>query len=106
MESVDRDYVGTKLKYLIDISSEGFSMDEDDFEIIVSRGSTREKVITKDELIVDEQGNYYLTLDTEELGAGLYMLSVKAYVPDNDFDDGIRTEVTQFALVNIKSLKK
>lgn len=106
METSDRDYIGTDLKFIIDVRASGFDKTVDEFEVIVSRGSGKEQKFTKDELAQDDEGNYYLCFSTEDFGTGLYMLTVIAHVPDDDFEDGFREEVTQMELVNIKKLRK
>ena len=105
MESRDKDYVGSDLKFLIDVTSTGFDKERDEFEVTVSRGQ-REKTFHKDELVVDEHGDYYLCFSTNDFGPGLYRLTVTTHVPDDDFDDGIRDEVTQLELVQVKMPKK
>jgi len=46
---------------------------------------------------------YLFTIDTKELGTGDYTVYTIAYVPDEDFDDGIRREVTKQILCTVKS---
>ena len=41
------------------------------------------------------------TLDTAELGTGDYIVTTIAYVPDEDFDDGLRTEVQKQLLCSV-----
>ena len=91
-------YKGTDLKFQIDISTEGFDMDSDDFKVVIKNLIKYEKVITKGEMLVTENGKYLFTLNTTELGTGEYVISTFAYVPDSDFDSGIRTEVTKQTL--------
>lgn len=94
-------YLGTKLKYLVTIQSSGFSMDRDDFDITLKRGGVS-RTFAKSELVSDGE-DYYLVFDTTDFGAGALEASVTARVPDEDFPDGIRTEVHKFRLTTIKS---
>lgn len=96
-------YQGTDLKFQIDIVTEGFDMDADDFKVVIKNGSKSEKVITKGEMLVTENDKYLFTLNTAELGTGEYVISTFAYVPDSDFDSGIRTEVTKQTLCVVTS---
>ena len=83
-------YVGTRLKYTVDIQSEGFSMDTDDFEVTIK--TTRcQKTITKAEMKITAGEEYLFTIDTKEFGTG------------EDFDDGFRKEVTKTLLCVITS---
>jgi hypothetical protein len=93
-------YVGSDLKFKIDISGAGFDMHDDDFYIELQQGTQRVK-IAKDELVEDENSNYYLLLDTTSLGFGLVKMAVTAFVPDADFPDGMRREVNVIGLCNI-----
>lgn len=97
-------FVGTEVKYLVKIESCGFDMVADDFEITIKRGTTSrtfhkndliEEVIT----IPEEVHNFYLCFDTSYFGPGVLTAIVKAYVPDNDFPDGYRTEIEKFDLM-------
>lgn len=95
-------YVGTRLKFVVDIVSEGFSMDTDDFKVVI-RSTKAEKVIPKSEMLVTEDEKYLFTVDTLEMGTGDYTVSTFAYVPDADFGDGVRIEVTKQLLCVVTS---
>lgn len=94
-----RIYKGTELKFFLDIQCAGFSMAEDDFKVIV-KGKERVEIEKKDMALTGE-GKYLFTVDTGILGSGEYWLTVIAYVPDEDFDDGIRTEVQKIQLCKV-----
>lgn len=95
-------YVGTRLKYTVDIQSEGFSMTTDDFEVTIK--TTRyQKTITKAEMKITAGEEYLFTIDTKEFGTGEYWAYTTAFVPDEDFDDGFRKEVTKTLLCVITS---
>ena len=53
MEETRPIYVGTELKYLLNIETEGFSMDVDDFKIII-RSSHDTIEIPKSEMILTD----------------------------------------------------
>ena len=95
-------YVGTRLKFVVDIVTEGFSMNTDDFKVVIKTTKT-EKVIPKSEMLVTEDEKYLFTVDTLELGTGDYVVSTFAYVPDTDFDDDVRIEVTKQLLCVVTS---
>lgn len=101
----DEAYLGTELKYAVDMVASGFSMADDDFEVKLVRGS-KSITITKDRMIVDGQGQYYICFDSADLGPGLVTAVVVAHVPDLDFPDGFRNEIQMVDLVNIKNVKK
>lgn len=105
----DGTWVGTALKYKVEITAEGFSMDEDDFEIEVRRG--KESVIyQKSDLLIHEpedpeaETEYYLPVDTEALGPGRYEVITRAYVPDDDWEGGLRTEIDKQLLTIVNAL--
>lgn len=94
---MDQAYIGTELKYLVEITASGFSMINDDFNILLKRGSTTH-LFQKDDLVRDGD-DFYLCFDSAEFGKGPVTVVITAYVPDTDFDDGLRTEVYKFDLV-------
>ena len=50
--------------------------------------------IAKRDAIRIDENNYVLLVDTEELGAGDVKCKITAYIPDFDFPDTLRTEVS------------
>ena len=106
MAVTEYDYVGTDLKFLVEPTATGFDKEEDDWEVIISRGNGKELHFDRDDLAKDDEGNFYVCFSTSEFGSGLYMITVIAHVPDNDFEDGFREEVENIALINIKKTKK
>ena len=63
---MDKTFLGTEIKYLVEISASGFSMVDDDFEITLKRGSIsrtfrKEDLVHSTEFIGgEEKDNYYL----------------------------------------------
>ena len=102
MISNEEVYIGTKLKYLIEIGSAGFAMERDRFTVDILRGQNSMH-FEKFDMEMDDQGNWYVCFDTLALGTGKITAKVTAYVPDTDFEGGIRTEVTKIDLINIKA---
>ncbi len=102
--------LGTDLKIKVELTCEGFSMDDDDFDLVL-RWNGGEKPLQKresshsDELVRSDEGDWYLCIETEGM-KGLVTLIAKLYVPDNDFPlkDGkrIREEVVKQDLFNVK----
>lgn len=98
----DKVYVGTERKWKITASATGFSLDTDDWNVTITRGKTS-KTFQKDECVHGQDG-WYVTYNTADFGAGMYYAVLTAYVPDNDFDDGTRTEVKKFDLEEVYPL--
>ena len=46
-------WVGTELKFAIDITASGFSMEDDDFKVVLRRGQ-KEVEYSKSDLVNDE----------------------------------------------------
>ena len=96
-------FKGTDLKYLLKIESEGFSMDDDDFKVILRNSFGTKKVeIEKSQMLKSGDDGYIFTFSTDDVGTNEIIMTTIAYVPDSDFDDGIRTEVERFVLCIIK----
>lgn len=99
----DKIFVGTELKFKVDIQAAGFSMDHDNFTVLIRRRN-QEKFFRKEDLVNDGEGGYYVCFDTSEFGPGLISAVVTAYVPDSDFSDGFRTEVISMDLVLVNKI--
>ena len=100
MLSSDEIYIGTELKFLLEIGAQGFSMAEDRFCVDLLRGPNTIH-LEKEDLELDEDGNYYVCFDTLALGTGKVTAKITAYVPDTDYPDEFRTEVQKIDLINI-----
>lgn len=97
MESV---YIGTEVNYRVGIIAAGFSMADNDFTVEIVRGM-KHLLFNKSDLATDASGNYYVCFDTAQLGTGVASAIITAYVPDEFFPDGYRTEVQKFDLLTI-----
>lgn len=94
-------FKGTEMKFILSIESVGFNMVDDEFSVELS--TMRKKiVIPKSDMILDEQDRFIFTFDTAELGTGDVTMKTIAYVPDEDFKDGFRTEVDQIKICKIE----
>jgi len=94
-------FVGTELKFRIEIEAGGFSMVNDNFTVTIKRGS-KQRVFEKADLARDAEDNFYVCFDSAEFGGGMIQAVITAYVPDAAFPDGFRTEVYAMDLVNVK----
>lgn len=96
-------YVGTELKFAITITSPGFDMLTDDFTVDIL-GRRKRLHFDKEDLVVDENDQYYVCFDTAELGAGIIEAVITAFVPDDDFEDSIRKEVVKIELLFVRKV--
>jgi hypothetical protein len=88
-------FIGTELKLNINIEPMGeFTMDDYDWSVDVYCSAKRVVTIAKRDAIRIDENNYVLLVDTEELGAGDVKCKITAYIPDFDFPDTLRTEVS------------
>lgn len=99
----EKAFVGTDVKFLVDISSPGFVMSRDDFSVTLSNGAHSE-TFDKTDMVTDPEGNYYVCFSTTTFGKGLITATVTASVPDTDFGDNTRDEITKIDLLNVVSL--
>lgn len=94
---------GTDLKFRLEITSPGFSMETDDFEVaLIDRMGNVTIHIRKDEMVTDDDGKYLFTFPSGEFLSGLITMRVTAYVPDADFESGTRTEISESVLCEIR----
>lgn len=96
----DKIYVPTELKYKVTMTATGFSMDNDDWSVTITRGANS-RTFLKSECVHGQDG-WYVCFNTADFGAGKYYATLTAYVPDSDFPDGLRTEVKKFELDTVE----
>lgn len=96
-------YIGQELKYALTMEAEGFSIDTDNYRIDFVCGK---KTVSKnpEDILMDETGQYYVTLNTSGFKPGDLYAIVYAFVPDEDFPDGLRTEIVKTKLTTLKKL--
>lgn len=88
-------FLGTELKLNINIEPIGnVTMDDYDFEVEIYCSSKKVVDITKKEAIRVDSNNYIILIDTNVVGAGDLKCKVIAHIPDGDFEDGLRTEIS------------
>ena len=99
--SNDYTYLGTKLKYRLEIEAGGFSMLNDNFEVDIIRGPNVLH-FTKYQCELGEDKNWYVCFDTKDLGVGRITAKVTAFVPDTDYPGGVRKEVQRLDLIPVR----
>ena len=97
-----KDYIGTELKYMVAITAPGFDMERDDFTITAKCGN-KKAVYKKSDMIIDEDRNYYVLIDTSIFKPGDLYAITEVEVPDSDFEDGKRTEVDRIKLTTLEN---
>lgn len=99
----ERGFLKSKYKYAVNMEAEGFDMDTDDWTITVSRGPNKQ-VFDKTSASYDSgEGQWYILVDTDKLGAGQSYISFEAKIPDTDDESGYRWErvVYKFIWINL-----
>lgn len=106
-QNTAQSFEGSGLKFLLEIEAPGFSMHNDDFSVILKQGTT-EMEIPKSAFIEkttthngNEKHEFYFCFDSSIFHAGIVNCIVKAFVPDTDFQGGIRLEIDKFDIVII-----
>ena len=100
--------LGTDLKLKVELICEGFSMDDDDFDLTIKCGNnsnTYKKTdsSTSSYIVHDTTGtndDWYLCLPTTGLKGTVTMVAT-LYVPDANFDGGKRKEVVKQDLFTV-----
>lgn len=95
-------YSGSDLKFHVECQLVGFSMEDNDFFIVIKNrwGQTR-YTITKEECFRDENDGFYFTI--ENVTTGSFFAYFTACVPDDDYDKQIRNIVDKQALYTVDS---
>lgn len=87
-------FIGTEMKLNISIEPlDGLTMDAYDFEVEVYVSQRKVVSAKKAECKRVDENNYIVLVDTNLIGTGKLLCKVIAYIPDGDFNDGLRTEV-------------
>jgi hypothetical protein len=91
-------FIGTELKLNINIEPMGeVTMDDYDWFVEVYCSAKRIVVIKKQDAIRIDDNNYVVLVDSAELGAGELKCKIYAHIPDSDFEDNTRTEVSMIS---------
>ena len=91
-------FSGTEIKLNIHIDPiNGVTMDEYDFEVELICGSFKRQslIVKKEETRRVDSDNYLVCVDTKSMGVGRLICRVSAFLPDGDFKDGKRTEISE-----------
>ena len=107
-------FKGSEIKFTINLQAEGFSMDEDEFDIEVASprssvvghktpgGEDPTDVVIFKETVTPEQGDpvdvWYAIVDTQNLNVGDMRVIATAYITDSDANDGVRNEIAVASL--------
>jgi len=106
-------YKGDEVKFAIELTAQGFSMDDDNFDIEVSSPKASVKaskstpapenalVIFKDN--EEEPATWYAIVATSKLNPGDLRVIATAYVPDTEGPDGVRRQSDIKTLGTLKS---
>lgn len=95
---------GTKFKLNINMSPiDGYHLADVEWNaLIFTEQGLKSLAVDKKEAIYIDDDNYVVCVDTSLVGAGEYYVTLTAYIPDTDFDDGIRPEKrTRYTRVTI-----
>lgn len=105
---IENIYSGTEIKLNINIEPIGaYKMKDYNFDIEAFCMPQKKVIIHKsdsDRVKYQDDNNYVVLIDTSGLGTGMLKCKVIAYIPDADFEDKTRTEVTTIG-TNIRILK-
>ena len=99
----ERGFLKSKYKYAVNMEAEGFDMNTDDWKIVVSRGP-KFLVFDKTNSVYDSgEDQWYIIVDTDQLGPGQSYISFEAKIPDTDDESGYRWErvVYKFIYINL-----
>lgn len=84
---------GTIIKLAVSIElPSGLTMDDIDFQCKFSV-MLNSQTIKKQEMVRNDKNSYTCFLDTNVIGRGEIYIETTAYLPDTDYEGGIRPEV-------------
>lgn len=86
--------IGTEIKINVHLDRlDGYRMSDIDFTCDFFIYTNRKITIKKEAMVKVDDDNYVACVDSTKLGVGKIMCRVTAYIPDADFEDGLRTEI-------------
>lgn len=100
-----RYYVGEKLKFRITLTAEGFNQEDGRYDIDFYCGDNPVKHFNQDSMKKGLDGNHYLLIETEGMTPGVMRMVITVYIPDEDFDDNVRTEIESLSLGPLRPVK-
>lgn len=87
--------LGTEYKINVGMSPMGdIHLSNCDFEAKFYTGSMLSHIIKKEDMIQVDDDNFLALVDSTLTGQGELKMRMTIHLPDADFDDGVRTEVT------------
>lgn len=91
--------IGSEFKLRIHAEPiEGLYMDDYDFQCELYTNQNRSATILKSDMKREDKDKYLIMVTSEisnRLGKGIVKMRLTAYIPDEDFSDGIRTEIVE-----------
>jgi hypothetical protein len=87
--------IGTELKINVHIDPMGdLHMSDYNFTARFYTRALKPVVVNKEDMIEVDSDNYIALVDTKTMTAGVIMMVVTCDIPDSDFADGLRYEVS------------
>lgn len=68
----------------------GVRLSDCDFTVNLYVYTNRRISIPKSDCIEQDDGSYFVTFNTKDLGRGNVMMSLNIHIPDADFEDGFK----------------
>ena len=127
---MDNFYVGDEIKFALNIEAEGFSMDDDDFDVEVlssshgsasaskgdvpnsesrliifkeSNGTSSDSDSSDSSSSENQPGQWFAIVDTTDFQPGRLRVVATAYVPDANANDGVRRMSSVQNLVQLRA---
>lgn len=95
VDGINNVFLGTELKLNVNIDPIGaLTMDSYDFVVDVYCVVNKTLSIKKADAIRVDENNYVVLVDTKLIGSGTLKCKVIAEIPDADFEDLYRTEIS------------
>lgn len=90
---------GTELKLNVHAEPiDGLHMEDYDFEVRFYTYSNKYVDVKKEDMIQSDADNYIALVDTTVLSGGELKAEMTGYIPDDDYDDGYRTEKAEILI--------
>lgn len=102
-------YKGDEVKFAIELTAQGFSMDSNNFDIEVAspkvsvKASKNAPSADNALIIFKEDDTWYAIVDTTDLSTGEMRVIATAHIPDANANDGVRRQSEVASLGTLKN---
>lgn len=99
---MEQKYLGEDVKIGLSVTPiDDMTLADIDWEIELWCTSNNKLTIKKEQAIQYDNGEYFITFNTNDVGEGILQLKITYKIPDEDFPDKVRNEFDIYKIMKI-----